>query len=181
MLTVYVLGGGTLGRFVADIAAARADLTVGGFFDDRYPDIRLIDGVPVIGRFDDADPVRHQQLVIGVADPRTRQRLHEQARSAGFIVPAIVHPSAVISPSASISDGVIIGPFATVLSGSRIGTGCCLLSQVNINHDTIVHPWCLIGAAVAVGNGATLEEGCHIGMGQIIRPGTTVASWSYSV
>ncbi len=93
-------------------------------------------------------------------------------------MPTIVHPSAVISSAASIADGVIIGPFATVLSGSRIDTGCCLLTQVNINHDTIVHPWCLIGAAVAVGSGATLEEGCPIAMGHVVRPGVTVAGWS---
>lgn len=179
-MTLHVLGGGTLGRFIADIAADCEGLTIAGFFDDRYPAVAEIGGIPVVGRFSDADPAVHRHIAIGVGEPKDRRRLFEQCCAAGFELPSVVHPSAVISRTATIADGVIIGPHSTVLSGSRIGSGCCLLSMVNVNHDITVQPWCLIGASVAIGNGATLEEGCHIAMGQVIRPAATVAAWSYS-
>lgn len=179
-MNVFVLGGGTLGRFIADVAADRADIIVAGFFDDRFPSVDAIDGIPVVGRFADAQADRHHHLIIGVGEPKTRQQLFEQYQRAGFAFPSVVHPSAAISRHARIGDGVIIGPHCTVLSGSQIGTGGCLLSHVNINHDTIAHPWCLIGAGATIGNGVVLEEGCHIAMGAVITPAAVVAAWSYA-
>jgi acetyltransferase-like isoleucine patch superfamily enzyme len=179
-MTLYVLGGGTLGRFIVDIAADCDDLVIGGFFDDRYPAVTMIDGLPIVGRFADATPDLHRHLAIGIGEPTVRRSLFRAFHAAGFELPSVVHPSAVISRNAHIADGVIVGPQSTVLSGSQIGTGCCMLSQVNINHDTIVHPWCLIGASVAVGNGAILGEGCHIAMGRLIAPAATVPAWSYA-
>lgn len=176
-MNVFVLGGGTLGRFAADIIAAAGEMTMAGFFDDRYPSINSIDGHPVIGAFKDVP--RDAHLVIGVGEPKDRKRLFEEYRALGGMFPPIVHPTAVISARASIGDGVIVGPLSTVLGGSRVEDGCCLLSAVNINHDTTVHRWSLIGAGVSVGNGAVLGEGCHIGMRAVVRPAAVIDAWTY--
>lgn len=179
-MKLFILGAGTLGRFIADIVHDCADMRVSGFLDDRYPAMKEVGGIPVVGTFDDADPKVHSHIAIGVGEPRDRRRLFEKYSALGCSFPTIVHPNTVVSLNASIEDGVVIGPYSTVLSGSRIGRGCCLLSMVNINHDITLHPWCLVGAAAAVGNGAVLEEGCHIAMGRIVRPSETIAAWSYS-
>ncbi len=180
-MNLYILGGGTLGRFIADTAGARQDVTVAGYLDDRHPEVTTINGTPVVGRFADLDPAVHRHVAIGVGEPTDRKRLFEWSRSAGCLLPPIVHPHTVLSPAATVGDGVIIGPYSTVLSGSRIGDGCCLLAMVNINQDVEIQRWCLIGASCVIGNGAVLEEGSHLGMGRVLAPAARLAAWSHAV
>ncbi len=47
-----------------------------------------------------------------------------------------IHPTAVVSPLASIGSGVIIQPFAIVEAGAVVGDGCILESRVVIKEGT---------------------------------------------
>lgn len=81
-----------------------------------------------------------------------------------------VHPMAIVDPSASLGEGVRIGPFVVVAAGAvigpkvqiashcvigagaHIGAGCLILEGVKIGHDVILgdrvicHPGAVIGA-----------------------------------
>jgi UDP-N-acetylglucosamine acyltransferase len=48
----------------------------------------------------------------------------------------VIHPSAIIDPSAVIADDVKIGPFTVVGAGVEIGPGCEIASHVVINGPT---------------------------------------------
>jgi len=67
-----------------------------------------------------------------------------------------VHPSAVISESASISDDTIVGPNAVIGSKVRIGAAC------------------IIGANTTVEAGAVIGEGSHIHANVFIAHGTVI-------
>lgn len=61
-----------------------------------------------------------------------------------------IHPTAVVSPSASIGPDVRIGPFCVIESGTAIGPGCILESRVAVKEGTT------LGANNRVFDGATL-------------------------
>jgi UDP-N-acetylglucosamine acyltransferase len=48
----------------------------------------------------------------------------------------VIHPSAIIDPSAVIADDVKIGPFTVIGAGVEIGPGCEIASHVVINGPT---------------------------------------------
>jgi UDP-N-acetylglucosamine acyltransferase len=91
-----------------------------------------------------------------------------------------IHPSAIISPSAQISQDVQIGPFCIVEAGSMIGPRCILESRVTIKEATT------LGTDNHVFEGAVLgglPQHVHIpeqpgrvaiGSGNIIRENSTV-------
>jgi UDP-3-O-[3-hydroxymyristoyl] glucosamine N-acyltransferase len=70
--------------------------------------------------------------------------------------PAGVHPSAVISPSAKIAQGVTIGPFVVVEDDVSIAFGT------------------EIGAFSFVGSGATIGEGCRLFPRVTLYPGARI-------
>jgi sugar O-acyltransferase (sialic acid O-acetyltransferase NeuD family) len=83
-------------------------------------------------------------------------------------VPALVHPSAVVSPSASIGRGAVIFPAAVVNAGARIGDAAIVNSGAVIEHD------CVLAEGVHVSPNATLAGGVQVGACSWVGAGATV-------
>jgi UDP-N-acetylglucosamine acyltransferase len=64
----------------------------------------------------------------------------------------VIHPTAIVHPNAQIGRGVEIGPYCIVGEHVTIGNGTKLLAHVVVNgrttigEDTLIHPFCSIGA-----------------------------------
>lgn len=176
---IFIIGAGTMGKLVAEIIECSEEYFVAGFYDDNHPDIIESLGYAVIGSLQDLDTASPRNLAIGIGDPQSRKLIFEKTVSRRNIFPSLIHPSVVMSKHARIADGVIIGPNSSVLNGSKINKGACILSHVNINQNIIVGAYSLIGAGAIIGNNATLGEGCHISMGSRIQLNSEIEPWTY--
>jgi len=63
----------------------------------------------------------------------------------------MIHPTAIISDKAQISDGVEIGPYCVIGDGVSIDTGCRLHSHVVIEKNTLVGKDCEFFPFAAIG------------------------------
>ena len=73
------------------------------------------------------------------------------AKTAGFSVPVLIHPTAYVSPDAVLSPGCIVRAKAVVSRYARLGETCIVNVGGLIDHD------CVLG------------DGCHILMGTVVR------------
>ncbi len=62
----------------------------------------------------------------------------------------IIHPTAIVDPTAELASGVVVGPYAIIESGVRVGEGTRIDSHARIARDT------RIGRANRIGHGAVL-------------------------
>jgi NDP-sugar pyrophosphorylase family protein len=178
-MKIYILGGGTIGKFIIDIVESQDAFEVGGVFDDGYPLLRDIYGYKVIGKLNDVDIKDNRNLAIGIGEPKWRKKIFEEKSVNGFQFPPLIHKSVQLSNYCSVEEAAIIGPNSSVLGGSIVGRATCILSHVNINQDVVINQYCLVGAGVVVGNNAFLGEGCHIGLANHIKLNQSVEPWSY--
>lgn len=87
-------------------------------------------------------------------------------RFAGF---DMIHPTAVISPSAEILSGTVIGPFAVIGdqvkigSGVRIGSHTVIERQAQVGDHCTLHPHVFIGANCVVGHRCEIHPHTTIG------------------
>jgi UDP-3-O-[3-hydroxymyristoyl] glucosamine N-acyltransferase len=81
-----------------------------------------------------------------------------------------VHASAVVDPSASLGDGVAIGPLCYLGPRARIGAGTRLLSHVTVGADAVLGADCLLHAGVRIG------ERCVLGERVIVQANAVVGS-----
>lgn len=176
-MKLYIIGGGTLSKFIIDILES-FDGEIGGVFDDNFPELNKVCGYNVLGRVSDIG-TEHEQLAIGMGEPALRKQIYQKYKKTGHIFPAIIHKTCVVSNTSRIGEGAIIGPFSGVLSGTEIGNAVCMLSGVQSNQDVTIGDFSLIGAGVNIGNGAVLGEGCHVSMSHVIRPKESIPAWSY--
>ena len=177
MDVVRVVGLGAGGHSAVAIEALRA---MGGYDIVGLTDPRqelwgsTLLGVPVLGddgqlglQYDQA--VSHAFIGLGGAsDTGPRRRLFELAQAQGFELVDIVHPSAVLSPSARVGHG------ATLLATAVINANAELAENVLVNTGAIVEHDCAIGAHVHVASGALLASGVRVAAGAHIGAGATV-------
>jgi sugar O-acyltransferase (sialic acid O-acetyltransferase NeuD family) len=185
VIRVVGLGAGGHAKVVLDALRAAGGYDVVGLTDPRRElwGSTLL-GVPVLGDDDELarqydHGVSHAFIGLGGAsDTRPRQRLHEFARARGFDVVSVVHPAAVVSPSARI------GPAATLLATAVVNAEAEIGENVIVNTGAIVEHDCRLGDHVHVATGArlasgvTVEENAHIGAGATVLQEISIGSGS---
>jgi len=122
--------------------------------------------VPIVGR-----PKFFEDGRLGLSSPDPRGVL---PGLLGFFArtypkPLGVHPSAVVSPSATVTEGVWIGPLCVVEPGAVLEPGVRLTASVYVGHEvqlgagTVVEPNVTLMAGTRVGKNCLLHSGCVLG------------------
>lgn len=105
---------------------------------------------------------------IGGARGLDRLSIHKLFQENGICTPTIIHPSAVISESATLGSGSQVLALANVAPDSKLGDGCIINNQVNVDHE------CSLGDGVHLGPGSKLCGCVNIGDNAFIGAGATI-------
>ncbi len=81
-----------------------------------------------------------------------------------------IHPTAVIDPSASLCEGVHVGPYAVIGAGVRVGPGSTLLAH------SVLYPGVEAGARLFLHAHAVVREGCLLGDDVTLGNGVVVGA-----
>ena len=163
MKRLLILGAGGFGQMVKETALLLGYNEV-VFLDDAY------NGQDSAGRCCDYTILQEQypKAVAAFGNNKTRLEWTDKLMEAGYEVPAIIHPSAIVAPSAKIEPGCFIMQRAVVNTNSEIQRGALINSGAIIDHDSVVEA----GAHVCLGSivkaNCTIESGKKIEAGEVI-------------
>lgn len=87
---------------------------------------------------------------------------------------SVIHPSARISPLATIGCNVLIMAGVVITSNAMLGDHVCVLPNTVIHHDARIEAWSLIGSNVTIAGGVIVDENCYIGSGTSIMSGRRI-------
>ena len=191
---IIVYGGGGHGKSLIELLRSLGTYRILGVVDDGLATGGLVLGLPVLGGAEALPGVYAQGVrqavnaVGGIGDVSVRIKVFQKLAQAGFVCPAVAHPSAVIEPSAAVSAGAQIFPHAYVGSEVRLGYGVIVNTGAIVSHDCILSDYTNIspgamlagdvrtGSSVLVGMGVTVNLGVKIGAGARVGNGATVKS-----
>jgi sugar O-acyltransferase (sialic acid O-acetyltransferase NeuD family) len=88
----------------------------------------------------------------------------------------VIHPTARISPLATVGHNVLIMAGVVVTSNAQIGNHVCVLPNTVIHHDAVVGAWSMLGSNVTIAGNVRICENCYIGSGSSIMNGLHVGS-----
>jgi len=107
-------------------------------------------------------------FVVGVGNCRLRRRLYEYGLSLHLEPLAVVHPTAIVSPSARLGRGCQLLPLSIVHTRAVLGDNVIINSGAIVEHD------CVLGDHVHLATGAQISGGVEIGSGTIVGIGASV-------
>ena len=186
MVKLLIVGAGGFGRVVLEHAIKEYNCA---FLDDGMEAGTVVDGVPVIGKTSELVKWygEYKGLIVAIGNNKLRERIYEEARGIGYSFPSIIHPSAYISPHATLDDGTIILNNAVVQNGAKAGIGLimnpgtelhqdsevgnCVLMYTNSVVRSLTHvgnrAW--IGANATIGTGITVPDDARIEDGEVLK------------
>jgi sugar O-acyltransferase (sialic acid O-acetyltransferase NeuD family) len=105
-------------------------------------------------------------VALAIGDNRARQRSLLLLETCSL--PSLVHPSAVVSPSARLGRGTV------VFAGAVINAAACIGEAVIINSSAVVEHDCVVADGAHVSPGAVLAGGVQLGERSWVGAGATV-------
>ena len=125
-------------------------------------------GFPVY--HEDAIPpaCRDARLICGIVTSRRRPFV-ERMESRGWRFTRLQHPSAIVSPRATVEDGAFVGAGAIVASNARIGRHVLLNRGANIGHDVTLAPFVTVSPGATLAGAVLVGTGAYVGVGAVVR------------
>ncbi len=185
---IVVYGGGGHGKALIDLLRALRSYRIIGIVDDGLPAGTQIMGLTVLGGSDVLERLHNDGVrqavnaVGGIGDISTRIQVFDRLAGAGFVCPAVIHPTAFVEPGAAVSAGVQVFSQAYVGSEARLGYGCIVNTGAIISHDCVVgdfaniSPGAILAGEVEAGSGALIGMGATINLRVKIGPGARIGN-----
>jgi sugar O-acyltransferase (sialic acid O-acetyltransferase NeuD family) len=175
---LLVYGSTTFGRVVR-VLVEECGHQFAGFIDDINP------GPDVAGAFDavvKSHPAAEFACVnaVGYNDLTARQRVTDRITAAGYSMPVLVHPRAIVGRDSRVGAGAMIMAGAVVDCRVELGPAVVMWPGAVVAHDTVVGPntflspnsticgccrigaSCFVGAAAVVVDHAAVPDGTRI-------------------
>jgi sugar O-acyltransferase (sialic acid O-acetyltransferase NeuD family) len=180
---LIILGAGGTSREIAEMIASSPELStrwsVRGFLDDAAERAgSLVDGVPVLGRLDDAHAHPGASFVVGIAshrDPLLRKKIVERLRLSPERFTTLVHPSSFVSSRAHVGFGTVVMQNVAVTTGATIGSHVLLSPGVQIAHDSSIADYTVLAPRATINGNVRIGECVYIGAAAVIAPNVVAA------
>ena len=160
---LLVLGAGGHGAVVAEAAIEYRRWSELAFLDDELSNESIL-GLPVLGAVSHLESHLSEDTDVIVAVGNNAKRLDLLGRLAKLScnIATVIHPTAIVSPSASIGAGSVLCAGVIVNARATISRGAILNTACTVDHD------CILGDGVHVSPGVNLAGNVTIGARSII-------------
>lgn len=159
---------------IAD-AAMEAGYREIAFLDDQAEDV--LDGkFQVVGKFAAAGDHlgRWKHAALGIGNNAPRLRLFHHLKSLGFLMPSIVHPSAITSRFSEIGDGSFVAAGVIINAGAVVGPAVILNTAATIDHDCILAEGVHVSPGAHLGGNVTVGARAWLGVGSAVKNGVLI-------
>lgn len=131
---------------------------------------------PEVLPIDAYDPGPDELCVLGTTSP-DRDKLVTQLRDRFAIrLASLVHPTAYVSPMASLSEGVFVGARSVVAPGARLAEHVFVNRAVSIGHDCVIEPYVRLQPGSNIGGHVTIGRGTTVGIGASVIQEVVIGS-----
>lgn len=180
MNVVFFGGGGyaleLYSYIIDDIKISKKSINVIGVYD-AVSDCELLRHYPELTYLGSIDEFKGGDFscLITIGNPISRALVHKIISPyADFFT--YIHSSAIVSSSASIGMGVIIGPQNIISAKSSIGDNVCLNVFCGVGHGTQILESSVLGPYSLVNGDCSIGKACYLGTKVAIFPSTKIGN-----
>jgi len=148
-----------------------------GFIDDNKESYKHYGfAEPFLGPIKNHNVNTEVNYLMGIANLEYRQSIIEKLQSRGAEFMGLIHPTAIISPSAEIHPTTVISHNASVGAKAKLGKYNMLNSRCTIGHDSLIGDFNFISPQVAISGNTKIGDGNLIGTNACTIPGISIGN-----
>lgn len=151
MKSLLIIGAGGYGWVVKEIALLNGYEKI-DFLDDNSH--------VAVGKTEDLDRLQEQYdgAIVAIGNPEIRKRVFEKIAKPV----TVIHPTAVVSPTAKVGQGCVIEANAVVGTAAKLSNCSFVCAGAVVNHNSIVGEYCQIDCNAVVAAGADVPSGTKV-------------------
>lgn len=160
---LLILGAGGYGCSIAEVAELLGRWNKIVFVDDSWPINQNIGDYVIISDIKNLNAMQHlnYEAVVAIGNNKMRQNWQQLLTNLSIPLVTIIHPHAIVSPSAKIGRGV------SIMAGCIIGTKTLIEDGVIVNIGTIID------------HDAKIESFAHLSIGVKIASRNVIRPYAY--
>ncbi|OVE81676.1 sugar acetyltransferase [bacterium K02(2017)] len=178
---IIILGAGGHGVVLLD-ALMECQQKILGFVDPNK-DLhgKTIMGYKVLG--DDSILESYDSSKVGLVngvgsthEMSLRKSIFVKFKGLGYHFATIVHPSAIISKSVKLAEGVQVLAGCVIQVNASIGENTIINTKTSVDHDCVIGSHIHLAPGVTVSGNVTIKESVHVGTGACIIQDINIGS-----
>lgn len=114
----------------------------------------------------------YDEAIISIGSCEIRKKVVEGLKVGKYAT--AVHPSAVVSPRATIDEGTVVMQGCVVQSCAKIGKHCIVNTAASVDHDCEIGDYVHVAPHATVLGGVKVGEGSWIGAGAVVKQYITI-------
>ena len=165
MKNLLIIGARGFGReiyrtFIHTSSYLSNEIGVKGFLDDNSNALNGIDGnwPPILCSVEEYDIQDEDVFFCALGDGHWRKHYAQIIENKGGHFINIIHPTAIVSPLATLGEGCTVGPYTVISTNVTIGNHVLIQSFVDIGHDAIISDFASLEAYVFLGGYSSVGE-----------------------
>ncbi|MFS0655139.1 acetyltransferase [Bacillus sp. 179-C3.3 HS] len=178
---IVIIGAGGHSKVIQDLIFVHPDYTLYAILDDRFEAETTQKGI-LYGPISMAEKLRESmpdaKWVIAIGQNKTRLQVEERLSLSKKKYVKLIHPTAIISPSAKIDFGSVVMAKAVVQADAVIGAHVIINTGSIVEHDCFLAPFAHLSPGAVLTGGVSIHEGAHVGASAVVIPGKSIGKWS---
>lgn len=181
---VVIYGGGGLSKMIIEAVRVLGCYQIEGIIDDGMKKGTDVIGSPVLGGAEALPELAARGIrmavnsVGGIGDFQVRLNVFHILAKAGFLCPAIVHPTAHVDPSARLAAGVLVLAQSYVSGNARVGMGTLINNSVVISHDNVIGACVNLSPGTMLAGDVVIDDFAQLGMNVNVNIGVHIGSFA---
>ena len=175
---ILIVGAGGFGREVLQWARDAWPEHVAEISGFLSADPHVLHGhvldVPIVGDPSEFEPQPGDALLLAIGIPHVRRRVAEDLEERGAAFLTLVHPTALVFPTAVIGAGSILCPHAIASDSVTLGRFTLMNYHSSLGHDAVTGEFAVLSPYAALGGGARIGADAFLGLHASVGPGATI-------
>lgn len=180
-MKIMIIGQGGHSKVVRDVILSNRKNQIIGFLDDQYKKLVMTEKGfcgPISAAGKMVNWFGDVRFIIAIGNNQIRKTIVRRLDLLDAQYATLIHPSAVVSPSAVIGNGCVITAHAVINADSRIGRHSIINTGAVIEHDSELGDFVHVSPNATLTGAVKIKEGTHVGAGATAIPGVKIGEWS---
>lgn len=176
---IILIGAGGHSKAMQDIISVHPNYKLYAVIDEVFDQTTIREGIIQANTsFLDGLDVKNYKFCIAIGDNLVRKKLFDHFKIPIRQYITLIHPSAVISSTASVGYGTVVLPHAVINANAKIGNHGIINTNAIVEHDNRIADYVHISPSATLAGTVKVGQGAHIGSNATVIPMKKIGKWA---